>query len=310
VTRTLPLVTPKLDFVVIGAQKAGTTSLWRYLEDHPELLMPPDKEASFFSEPDSPGGFRAYMRALFKDAPRGRLLGTVTPAYMMGTPSVPVPTIAERIRAAAPDARLVAILRDPVERAYSEYRMWVGYGKEGRPFEEVVEQLLDPAQLERVRRGPGDHDGYVARGEYGWMLRAYARCFPPEQIHVELTEDLERDPGGLVERVCRFVGVEPHRPVRLGERHNPSGRPRVSERAEAELKGYLDRNVWPRVRYSAQHRNHFHQWFLYWNSEPGPPPERPPIDESVAARLREHYRRDATMIEDAVGLRVPWADGA
>lgn len=307
-TRTLPLVTPKLDFVVIGAQKAGTTSLWRYLEDHPRLVMPPDKEASFFSEPQAPEGYRAYMRALFKDAPRGRLLGTVTPAYMMGTRAASVPVIAERIRAAAPDARLVALLRDPVERAYSEYRMWVGYGKEDRPFEASIERLLDPAELERARSAPGDDNGYVVRGEYGWMLSAYTRCFPREQLHVELTEELERDPAGVVARVCRFMGVEPHEPARLGERHNPSGRPRVSARAETELKEYLEKNAWPRMKHSEQHRTHFDQWFLYWNSEPGLPPPRPSIDEATARRLREHYAQDARLIQEAVGLSVPWGE--
>src|SRR2546423_473254 len=127
------LRTPKLDFLVIGAQKAGTTSLWRYLSDNARLALPPHKEAPFFSEP-SPGDFRGYMRALFKEAPRGAKTGTVTPTYMVGGPSAPVPVIAERIRAAAPDVKLVALLRDPVERAHSAWRMLVRRGEERRSF--------------------------------------------------------------------------------------------------------------------------------------------------------------------------------
>ncbi|MDQ3740633.1 MAG: sulfotransferase [Actinomycetota bacterium] len=298
--------TPKLDFIVIGAQKAGTTSLWRYLEDNPGLVMPPDKEASFFSEPHWAED-RAFMMAIYKHAPRGKLLGKVTPAYMTGTPAASVATIAERIHSTVPQARLVALLRDPVERAFSAHRMWIQLGEEDRSFEQAVDDLLAPEALERGRRGPSIRDSYVVSGEYGRMLRAYARHFDPAQLHVELTDDLERAPGEVVERVCRHIGVDPHTPARLGERHNAGGRPRVSEKAEGELKEYLDRNVWPRLKHPDQHRNHFQQWFLYWNAEPGPPAPAPPIDERTAARLREHYAEDARILEDALGLRVPWA---
>src|SRR4051812_36445736 len=122
------LTTPKLDFIVIGAQKAGTTSLWRYLEDNPGLQMPPDKEALFFSEPSYPDDWRAYMRALFKTAPRHARLGKVTSPYMVGTPHASVPVIAQRIHSLVPDVKLVVLLRDPVERAHSAHRMLVRRG--------------------------------------------------------------------------------------------------------------------------------------------------------------------------------------
>jgi hypothetical protein len=289
--------------MVIGAQKAGTTALWRYLEDNDGLRMPPDKEASFFSEPGYPADLRSYMRALFKDAPRGRKLGTVTPVYMHGTPAAPVPLIAERIGATFPEARLVALLRDPVERARSAHRMMERRGREQRPFAEAVEQLLEPEALDRARREPDETSTYVVAGEYGRLLGAYLEHFAREQLHVELSADLSRSPGDVVARVCEFLGVRSHAPRHLGERFFEGGPPRVSREAERDLKEYLDRNAWSRMRHSAQQRERFRQWFELWNVVPESSPE--PVEERTATLLREHYEEDARLLEAATGVRVP-----
>jgi hypothetical protein len=299
------LTTPKLDFIVIGAQKAGTTSLWRYLEDNPALQMPPDKEGVFFSEACYPDDWRAFMRALFKTAPRHARLGTVTPPYMVGTPHASVATIAGRIHTLVPDVRLVALLRDPVQRAHSAHRMLVRRGEESRPFAKAIADLLHPEELRRSRSAPaGESRSYVAAGEYGRMLEAYLEHFDRDQLHVELTDELARDPEGVVSRVCAFLGVTPHVPGNLGERFHRSGRRRVSEAAEAELKGYMERHVWPRVRHAEQHQGSFERFFAIWNVEPESPQSE--VDAETAARLREHYAEDARTLEAVAGVRAPW----
>jgi hypothetical protein len=296
---------PELDFVVIGAQKAGTTSLWRYLEDNPGLRMPPAKESPFFTEAGYPGELRSYMRALFKDAPRRARLGTVTVSYMLGANGVSVPEVAARIHATAPGVRLVALLRDPVERAHSAHRMSLREHGETRSFRQSIEDLLAPGELERARRDPTPTNTYVVAGEYGRILEAYLAHFDREQLLVELTADLEREPSEVVRRVCEHIGVEPHAPEHLGERFYPGGRPRLSAEAEADLKGYLERHVWPRVRHARQHREAFEFWLRLWNSEPAEPEET--VDPQVAAALRAHYAEDARRLEAATGVRVPSA---
>jgi hypothetical protein len=302
--RRLTSRTPELDFVVIGAQKAGTTSLWRYLEDNPRLAMPPGKESTFFTEPQWRRDLSAYLRALFKDAPRRAKLGTVTPVYMLGAEGVSVPTVAERIAYAAPGAKLIAILREPVERAFSAYRMTVREHDEMRAFPEAIETLLEPSELERARAGPAPEDSYVVAGEYGRMLETYLQHFDRDQLHVELTADLEREPGEVVRRVCEFIGVEPHQPRRAGERFYPSGRPRIAPEDEAELKGYLERHVWPRMRHPTQHREAFEFWFRLWNSIAEP--AQHDLGPELEARLREHYAQDARRLEAVTGLQPPW----
>ena len=303
--RALAPRAPSLDFVVIGAQKAGTTSLWRYLDDNPALVMPPHKEATWFTEPQWETDLRHYLRALFKDAPRRAKRGTVTPVYMLGAPGVSVPTVAGRIARAAPGARLVALLREPVERALSAYRMTCREHSETRPFPEAIDTLLRGDQLERARGGPVPEDSYVVAGEYGRMLAAYLEYFDRSQLHIEFTADLEREPAEVVRRVCEFIGVEPHEPSRTDERFYPSGRPRVSGRAEADLKDYLNRHLWPRVRHAEQHRYAFDVWFRFWNSVPEPP-AGPGLDAALDARLRKHYAEDARVLETATGVRVGW----
>jgi hypothetical protein len=300
------LGTPRLDFLVIGAQKAGTTALWRLLEDNPRLRMPAAKEAPFFLEPAYPDQLRPYLRALFKDAPRRARLGTVTPGYMHGVPGVAVPEVARRIHAVFPDVRLVALLREPAARARSAHRMMMHRGEEPRSFADAVAEQLEPAALERARATPNPCDTYVTAGEYGRLLGHYLEEFPREQLHVELTADLERDPRGVVARVCEFVGVAPHVPRHAGTRFHQSGPPRVSPAAEAELKDYLARHVWARMRHPEQERDQFDRWFELWNVEGGPP-EPAGDDEPAAARLREHYAEDARRLEALLGLRVPWA---
>jgi hypothetical protein len=292
-----------LDFVVIGAQKAGTTSLWRYLEDNEALFMPPHKEASFFSEPGYPAQLRGYMRALFKRAPATAKLGKVSPAYMHGSREVPVELVAERIAETLPDVKLVALLRDPVARAHSAHRMLVRRGTENRSFDAAMRELLTKAELEHARRRPEEGNTYVAAGEYGRMLTLYLERFERDQLHVELTADLERDPAAVVRRVCTFLGVEPHEPRRLGERFFPSGRDRVSPEGARDLKEYLDQHVWPHMRHSEQHRGIFEQWFELWNVVPAPPVEL--VCDETAALLREHYAEDEGVLEAAVGIRVP-----
>jgi hypothetical protein len=200
--------------------------------------------------------------------------------------------------------RLVALLRDPVERAFSAHRMAVRDYGERRSFREAVAGLLTPSELERARSNPELTNSYVVAGEYGRMLKAYLDHFDRDQLHVELTADLSRSPEEVVARVCTHIGVEPHRPRHLGERFYAGGPPLVPPDAARDLTGYLERHVWPHLRHSEQHREAFESWFRLWNAQPAAPE---PIDEEAATRLREHYAEDAVQLGQA-GIRTPWTD--
>ena len=296
-----------LDFLVIGAQKAGTTTLWRLLRDHPQLAFPADKEAGFFTDDRIyPRGLDWFMSAYFGDADPAALRGTVTPPYMTGVTGpdnrgIPVEQVARRIAEALPEVKLIALLRDPVQRAISHYRMSARRGLERRSLTAAVRQQLAPAALRSARAHPSEINGYIAAGEYGRVLQAYRAHVPAERIMVALTDDLDRDPGELVGRVLRFLGADDEwRPRRLEQRHRVGGdSSRVDERDLRALKQSLIADL-PEAA-----RGVIDQVLDAWNTIAAPPSQAFP--EPLERALREHFAADAAVLEQACGARVPWA---
>jgi hypothetical protein len=298
-----------IDFLVIGAQRSGTTSLWRHMASHPQIELPSSKEAPFFSH-DEPftRGLDWYLGEFFAAAVPQRLWGTVSPHYMMGSQDADVPMIAGRIRTLVPRVKLIAILRDPIARAQSHHRMVTHRGRETRTFEQAALELLEPAALEIARREPPRVQPYLVQGEYGRVLGEYLRVFPREQLHVLLTEELESEPARTLGAIFSFLGVDPsHRPPALDLHHHRGGvGRRLDGAAERELKGYLAREVWPHTPHPSQQRRAFDFWFLQWNVIPDEQP--PPLDPEVRALLEEHFVRDAENLEALLSIRVPWSD--
>ncbi len=209
-----------LDFIVVGAQKAATTTLFEHLRGHPELYLPPGKESNFFSHDEIYGvGWSEFAAITFAGAPEGVLWGEVSPWYMGGCPvradpaAQPRPAertekiIPERIRATCPDVKLIAILRDPVERCISHCEMSaLGGSSVGQEsIDEVIPDLLAPPNLDHARRGR--RAGFVTWGEYGRILEGYYETFPRQQIFVCFTADLETAPRELMREIFSFLGV-------------------------------------------------------------------------------------------------------
>ncbi len=300
-----------LDFLVIGAQRSGTTSLWRHLASHPEIYLPPSKEAPFFSH-DQPfaRGLDWYLSEFFAEAGAAQLWGTVSPHYMIGSPGVPVEEVARRIHSLLAPTKLIALLRDPIERAQSHHRMVLHRGRETRDFDTAARELLAPEMLERARREPPLVQPYFVAGEYGRILGAYLALFGRERLHVLLTGELHDRPQETMRAVFAFLGVnELHEPPELTERHHRGGRARrLDTDAELALKEHLAREVWPRMAHPAQERRAFDFWFMQWNVIPE---ERlPPVDEEVRTLLAEHYARDAELLLGLTGLAAPWRTAA
>jgi hypothetical protein len=297
-----------LDFIVIGAQKAGTSSLWQHLSSHPQLHLPRSKEAPFFSHDQPFGrGLEWYLEEFFGEAPSNAQWGTVTPHYMMGTEDADVPEIARRIRAAVPEARLIAVLRDPVERALSHHRMARFRGLEQRAFDAAARDALVPEALERARRRPTETTSYIVQGEYARSLEAYLGVFPRDRLHVALTADLAEDPLATMRSIFAFLGVEAdHHPPDLLRRHHRGGfTGRLDAKAEASLKAYLAQQVWPSMPRPRDQRRAFDFWFRQWNVIPDD--RLPALDPAVERLLRAHFARDAVRLERLTGATVPWA---
>ena len=198
------------NFLVIGAPKAGTTSLHVHLRAHPQVFMPELKEARFFGydgEGDRmkfPIRTREEYEALFAGVTGETAIGEATPHYLV------YPQAAQRIRDLLPGARLIASLRDPVERSYSVYQMNLRNKgvNEGVPF---VEAMRSDRNL---------------RETYHDMLLRYFERFPPGQLRVILLEELETDPAATMRGIFGFLGVDPDFRPDLSKIANPGGEPR------------------------------------------------------------------------------------
>jgi hypothetical protein len=291
-------------FLVIGAGNAGTTSLYHYLGQHPEVFMSPVKEPKFFALegglPDYQGpGDRWVMtqtsanravteleeyRALFRGVQGEKAVGEASPAYLCN------PDAPERIRRHVPEAKLIAILRDPAERAYSAYMHQVSSGRETLPFAEALD-----AEDSRTRANWAPGWQYTREGFYYGNLARYFELFGRDRVEIGLYEDLVRDPVGLMRGFFRFLGVDASFEPDTSRRHNPSGVPKnrllisLLKRPnllKTAVKPLLPKGLRGRISEGLQRRNLS---------------KAPPVEPEVRQRLVELYREDVTRLENLIG---------
>ena len=190
--------------MIIGAQKAGTTSVTSYLQEHPDLYIPKEKELPFFSDLEMfEKGEEWFLDSYFASSEKGHLLGTASPQYML------YPDCFSRIVAYRSDVKLIALLRDPIRRLISHYDMAVRISYEKRSLNEAVEQQLD--DLERCRAVPFNNatmEKYVAGGEYGRILQELFLYCSREQLLVIDFQHLVADRQIILDQLYGFLGVE------------------------------------------------------------------------------------------------------
>jgi hypothetical protein len=231
---------PLPDFLIIGAQKAGTTALYAYLRRHPAITGPSWKEVSYFDRHYGRG--EAWYRGNFPNRvrARGKLVGEASPSYIFH------PLGPERVKALVPEARLVALVRNPVDRALSHYHHEVALGREPLPFEDALdaEEKRLRGEEERLAADPSYFSrawwshAYKSRGRYAEQLERWLAAFPREQLLILPSEDLGGEPERTHARVLDFLGAAPHRLdayPRVYERQYEAMTPETRELLAAEF---------------------------------------------------------------------------
>jgi hypothetical protein len=293
--RPLAEEAPRLPtFVIIGAAKAGTTAAYWYLGEHPDVFMSPLKETNFFAYGVDERGRLLYgdpdlhrfpvrsldaYRALFAEAGEARAVGEASPIYLE------CPQAAERIRELVPDARIVCILREPVDRAYSDYLMYLR--ARGRPLE-PDRDLVPSATWAQ----PGSH--WVEIGRYHEALTRYYERFPRDRIHVFVFDDLRADPAAFVRTLYGTLDVDPGFVPDLATPHNVGGVP-ASRAVERVLTSKaLRRVVEPLVpRGLADAARRLRTRNLR---------RAPPLPEEIRARLAAYFREDIEATSELTGV--------
>ena len=198
-------------FMIIGAQKAGTTGLFAMLSKHRQLKHPQEKELHFFDGAKIPyGDFNAYHShfPLPFSLRGGKVTYEATPSYLY------MPECARRIHDYAPTMKLIAILREPVSRAYSAWNMYSTFGESDNPYYRSVHdprsfETAIEEELEQIASGePGRGKGYLARGFYAEQLERYYDHFPTEQLLVLDHAALRDEPQRILTEVCDFIGID------------------------------------------------------------------------------------------------------
>lgn len=214
-------------FFVIGAGRSGTTSLHRYLSQHPDLYLAPKNPGFFYC--DETGGAQPtgtsfpkaehfianrddYLR-LFAKAPPKALTGDVSPVYLAST------RVASRIANCRPDAKLIVLIRNPADRVYSRY---ISRKRDGLEKTPTFEALIDRERLEPLVRDDA-HGTYLASGMTSHILQTYYDFFPRNQIAIYLYEEFAANTADVMRRICAFLGVNEHFPFNVSEIHNRGG---------------------------------------------------------------------------------------
>ena len=291
------------DFFIVGAPKAGTSALHRALSRHPQLYLSPVKEPKFFLSPGvrppvhtGPGDAhsarewiwrRREYESLFDPAPPGNLRGESTALYLYHRPAL------RRIAEAVPKAKLVAILRDPVDRAYSN---WMHLWSDGL---EPLADFLEACQAEdrRIRAGWAPFWHYSGLSRYGGQLVHLLTLFPEDQIRIFRYRDLVHAPRRTLNLICAFLEVEPDPTLMVpAENVRPLAKPSprtcalaAMMRAGAALGAHAPPQVWRKASIPLL-------WALHRNGT-----GRPELAVEARRRLLDYFVDDVALLEKITG---------
>ena len=287
------------NFLIIGAAKAGTTALYHYLQQHPQIYMSPHKEPRFFAlEGESidfqgPGDKTRFRfvtdmdsyRALFDGVSDEIAIGEASPWYLY------VPQAGDRIKHHLPDVKLIAILREPVARAYSNFVHALREGLE--PLEDFAQAM--EAEAERISHNWSYRWHYRQKGFYYGQIKHYFELFDREQIKVYLYEDFISNPASLLEDIFRFLGVDETFEPNLSRKHNVSGIPRNVLLDQFLIRDTRPRRILTRLLPSKRLRQPLKNKLMKLNLRP-----KPPLEPSVKERFQQEYREDILKLQELI----------
>jgi Sulfotransferase family len=290
-------MTVNVDAMIVGASKSGTTGLLRYLGAHPEVYAQRKDECLAFSPHISQSDSAELLAELFAEAGDRLVLAKDAGAYRR-------PATIERILEHNPECRLILILRDPVDRAHSVFRMAALRGEFSETYAEAIDRALST-------EAEGGSDWRVERYLHGGLYvdrcrELFARC-DPEFVRVLILEDFERSPGEHYRGLCEWLGIDAGFRPDFDRRVNVGGEPRSVLLARALERSRSERSL---LRRSARRLlpeplfRRVGNGLVKANKRRQPP--EPPDDETTA-RLREYFAEPNARLARLLGREIGWA---
>ncbi len=294
------------NFFIVGAPKCGTTSLYEYLKQTPGIYMSPVKEPKFFSSVDpvylSPTPIRDKKKylALFKKVKNEIAIGEASTTYLRD------PQAAKLIHDTVPKARIIVMLRDPVERSFSSYLFREALGWETPPLRDAIKKALNSQDYDSRR--------IVDTSLYSQQVKRYLDTFGKNLVKIIIFEEFVKDVRRVVKDVLEFLEVNTEPPESIGEVHNPFAVPR------GPFATFILRSVWSysshsrsynkKSRFMLKIRNnlvpHAMGSFVIRNvlQKKGTKPE---LSQEDRIFFEEIYRNDVKKLREILGRPIPWS---
>lgn len=224
-------------FLIIGAQKSGTTSLYSYLAKHPNIIPALKKEVHYFdlNFTKSLHWYKSFF-PLLKDLGINKITGEASPQYMF------YPGAIERIKASIPEIKIIMILRNPITRAYSHYNHQVRMRREGLTFEEAIRN--EPKRLfsyhsensneKKINKKNFIKYSYLERGKYFSQLQNVLNYFNKDQILILQSEKFNKNPQEEYNKVLKFLNLPPHK-MDFTKKYNAHKYPPIKEETKQKL---------------------------------------------------------------------------
>lgn len=222
------MVEKKPNFIIIGAMKAATTSLYTYIKQHPDIFMTKVKEPMFFNNFQQENNYNIlgskskksttleeYL-AMFKDVKNEKAIGEASPAYIYNEKAPHL------IKEHLPDVKIIAILRQPTDRAYSNFLHTKRADRENvNSFGQAIK-----IEKERISDNWSPLYHYIQKGFYSVQLKRYYNLFPKENIKVYLFEDVVKTPKETLKDIFKFLNVDENIEIDVSKKSNVSGTPK------------------------------------------------------------------------------------
>ena len=291
------------NFLVIGAPRCATTSLFHYLRQHPDVYLPRKKELHYFSyeylkENCSGPGDKAALATLpgtmreyemhYSGVGVERAIGEISPSYLYWSGT------SERILATLGRVRIVAVLRDPIDRAFSQYMHVVSLGRETLDFYDAL-----MAEEERRRQRWGDIWRYAEHSLYADKVSRCLAAFGSENVKIILFEELVGDTPGIMEELFRFLQVDPQFGCDTSTVYNRSGVQRFI--SEFLKKHRAIEALGKRIVSNRRLRD-----YVYALTQRMHTGKRPAIDARSARHLLKYCSGDVERLEAILGRPLPW----
>jgi len=282
------------NFFIVGAAKAGTTALYEYLSKTNGVYMSPVKEPRYFNKYILDPKIRLsritndtkYLK-LFNKVKDEKAIGEASPSYLRD------PEAAELIHEKVPNAKILIILRDPVQRAFSAYVMRKNGGRESRTFHQVIEDYIKDYKHSKFYS-----DGIIFAGLYTKNIKKYIDTFGSQNVKILIFEEFIKDTVNQVQEVLNFLGVDSESPSNIGKVYNAYNEPR-GKISEMVLSSNLVWKIGQKLVPQNMRRELRKRIFMKEG-------EKPKLPEEEGIILQKLYQEDVNNLEKLLGRKLPW----